>query len=188
MTHALLRVTAPLLALLVAAGCEGNYAPDEDYVPPAPNAGRERGRDPSDTLFGEEGLTLNRLTSGELFDLGEDARDGNMPVNRYLWQGALDTLDFMPLASTDPFTGVIATEWATTPENPRERFKVTAYVTSHELEASSLRVAVFREALTEDGLWVPRPVSAETVTRLEDAILTRSRQIRIAAIEQERAG
>lgn len=183
MRPAVLWATGPLLALLMTAGCSGDYAPADDYVSPQPSGGRERRPPPEDGIFGEEGLTLNRLTSGELFSGGEDPRDGKLPINRFLWQGALETLEFLPLASTDPFTGIIATEWAATPEDPGQRFKVTAYILSHELEASSLRVAVFREEMNESGQWVPRPVSAETARRLEDAILTRSRQIRIATIE-----
>lgn len=175
---------AAALAVVFLAGCEGNYAADPNEPVPAPNVGRNARPDPDDTLFGEDGLTLGRILDGSLF--GQEPEPGDrLPINRFLWQGSLETLDFLPLASTDPFTGVIATEWATTPENPAERFKVAAYVTSPELEASSLRVAVFRELRTEDGVWVPSPVSAETVRRLEDAILTRARQIRIAEIEAE---
>jgi len=154
-------------------------------VPPAPNAGRERGRDANDTLFGEGGLSFNRITQGDFFGAGEEETGGSLPVNRHLWQASLDTLSFLPLASTDPFTGVISTEWATTPADPGQRFKVTVYVSKPQLEASGLRVAVFREDRREDGLWVPQAVSRETVVRLEDAILTRARQIRIAEVAAE---
>lgn len=175
------------IAALVAA-CSGNYAADEDFRTPAPNVGQNAEGDPDDTLFGEGGLTIGSIVDGSVFGGGEEGEGGSMPVNRFLWQASLDTLSFLPLDSTDPFTGVISTEWATTPENPAQRFKVTAYVLSHELQASSLRVAVFREDRVEDGVWVPRAVSAETVTRLEDAILTRARQVRIASVEAENAG
>jgi hypothetical protein len=106
-------------------------------------------------------------------------------VNRHLWQASLDTLSFMPIASTDPFTGVISTDWVSTPEAPDERVKVTAYVTDTFLAPESLRVAVFREAQGGDGRWVTAPVAAETPRRIEDAILVRARQIRI---EEEEAG
>ena len=69
----------------------------------------------------------------------------SLPVNKFLWQASLDTLSFLPLASTDPFTGVIATDWGAAPNQPGERFKVTAYMLSPALAASSLRVAVYRE-------------------------------------------
>ena len=175
-----------LLALGVAsliAGCSGNYAADESYETPRPATGQGGKYNPNESIFGDDGASLTALFSDE----EESADGGRLPVNRYLWQGSLETLDFLPLASADPFTGVIATEWSVTPDSPGQRFKVAAYVTSPELEASSLRVAVFREDLREDGIWVPMPVSEETVRRLEDAILTRSRQIRIAELEADQA-
>ena len=111
---------------------------------------------------------------------GENALVG--AVNRHLWRASLDTLAFMPIVSTDPFTGVIATDWASTPDAPGERLKATVYVTSTDLTPQSLRVAVFREVL-QNGQWVAAPVAEETPRRIEDAILVRARQLRIAEVE-----
>ncbi len=124
---------------------------------------------------------------GGIFGGGGDDK-ARLPVNKYLWQGALDTLSFLPLASSDPFTGVIATEWGATPEVPGERFKVTAYILNPGLTAAALKVAVYREVLGDGGLWIPAPVSADTPRQLEDAILTRARQIRIAGLEDGNTG
>lgn len=174
---------------LALGGCGGNLAAPDDFETPQVTGGREGQRANVDgTLFGgDDGLSVQGLLDGT--DLGDETGgDGGFPVNRYLWQGSLETLSFLPLDSTDPFSGVIATEWATTPADPNQRFKVTVYVTKPVLEASALRVAVFREARNETGVWVPTAVSGETVTRLEDAILTRARQIRIAEVEGSETG
>lgn len=164
---------------LAACGAgKGELAAEE---PVGPRAGPEREFDPdtADSIFGDEGFSTNSLI--DFFD-GEDAeREGAIPVNKFLWQASLDTLSFLPLASTDPFTGVIATDWGITPDAPNERFKVTAYLLNSELAASSLRVAVFRERLGENGAWVSAEVNPDTPRRIEDAILTRARQIRLAA-------
>lgn len=101
-------------------------------------------------------------------------------VNRFLWRASLDTLAFLPLNSTDPFTGVIATDWAASPDAPNERFKVAAYVKSPVLTADSLQVALFREIRDPAGAWVTAPVSGATARQLEDAILVRARQLKIA--------
>ena len=114
-----------------------------------------------------------------------DQGGGLTPVNRYLWRASLDTLAFLPLNSTDPFTGVVATDWAASPDAPDERFKVTAYVTSPQLSARSLKVAVFREIRAGDGGWASAPVSGVTARQLEDAILVRARQLKIAEREQQ---
>ena len=181
-----LRLAVPALAILLAGGCAGGGASEDEAAGPPSGPMRERARTQG-KLFGDD-LTIGNITEGRLFGGGEGEGGERMPVNRYLWQAALDTLSFLPLDSTDPFTGVIATEWATTPGSPDERLKVTVYVQRPALEASSLRVAVFREARDEEGLWVPQAVSPETARRLEDAILTRARQIRIAEIEAEEDG
>lgn len=171
------RCGAVATVLLALTGCGGNYAPQEDTAR-ASGPLRDQRLESDDSIFGEGGLGLSTFT-------GEDGPGDSLPVNKYLWRAALDTLSFLPLASTDPFTGVIASDWSSTPEAPGERFRVTAYLTRPALEASSLKVAVFRESRNADGLWVPQQVSPETAAKLETAILTRARQIRIAEIEGE---
>src|ERR1700722_13995350 len=59
---------------------------------------------------------------------GADSGGGGLGVNAYLWRGALETLAFMPLASADPFGGVIITDWYQPQQSPGERFKATAYI------------------------------------------------------------
>ena len=49
---------------------------------------------------------------------------GGIGVNAYLWRGALETINFMPLASADPFGGLIITDWYQPPSAPDERLKV----------------------------------------------------------------
>jgi hypothetical protein len=100
-------------------------------------------------------------------------------VNQYLWHAALDTLRFMPLQSADPFGGVIITDWYSGPELPNERMRVTVYILDRNLRADGLKVAVFRQTHATDG-WVDAQVSAETSTKLEDDILTRARELRLA--------
>ncbi len=173
---------------LVSACGGGNYAAD-DLEGPRPGPAREFDPDRDESIFGEGGLAIGNLAGGSVSGiLGGDDENARMPVNKYLWQGALDTLSFLPLASTDPFTGVIATEWGSTPEAPGERFKVTAYILNSGLSGAALKVAVFREIQSEGGLWIPGPVSADTARQIEDAILTRARQIRIAGLEDGNTG
>ena len=69
-------------------------------------------------------------------------------VNSYLWHAALDTLSFMPLASADPFGGVIITDWYVAPNAPDERLKVTIYIMDRNLRADGLKVVVFRQTRT----------------------------------------
>lgn len=159
-----------ILVLTLAVSACGGDAPRE-IIDPEQGSGGVGGSDAGGRLRDIPGL----------FGGGESGAGGGLTaVNRYLWRASLDTLSFLPLSSTDPFTGVIATDWAASPEAPTERLKVTAYVTSPTLAAGSLDVAVFREMRGEQGEWVTAPVSSATARQLEDAILLRARQLRIA--------
>ena len=105
---------------------------------------------------------------------------GGIGVNSYLWRASLDTLAFMPLSSADPFGGVIITDWYTPPETPGDRFKISVYILGRQLRADGIRVALFRQN-RGSGQWSDAKVSKQTSTKLENEILTRARQLRIAA-------
>jgi hypothetical protein len=103
-------------------------------------------------------------------------------VNGYLWRASLDTLSFMPLASADPYGGVIITDWYVNPERPEERFKCTVYILDSRLRADGLNVAVFKQARDGAGGWVDAPSAGQTETDIENAILTKARQLRLSNI------
>ena len=117
-------------------------------------------------------------------DTGSTAISGGtartVGVNSYLWHASLDTLSFMPLASADPFGGVIITDWYSAPSDPNERMKVTIYILDRRLRADGIRIAVFRQSRSNEG-WVDSSVNPDTATKLEDAILTRARELRLAS-------
>ncbi|CAN5169919.1 MAG: DUF3576 domain-containing protein [Sphingomonas sp.] len=98
-------------------------------------------------------------------------------VNGYLWQAALDTVSFAPLLQADANSGVIITDWYANPRTPGERVKLTVAILDQDLRADALRVAAARQVL-QNGTWVEAPVTAATVQKLEDIILTRARDIR----------
>jgi hypothetical protein len=92
-------------------------------------------------------------------------------VNKYIWSAAIEVLDFMPIQSIDPFTGVIVTGYGTPPGGSRS-YRATVLVRDPSLDARSLNVAL----LTRGGAAAP----AATTRAIEDAILTRARQLRIS--------
>jgi len=104
-------------------------------------------------------------------------------VNGYLWQATLSTLSFMPLASADPYGGVVITDWYVNPEKPDERFKVTVYILDARLRADGLSVAVFKQNRDATGAWIDAPTATQTETDFENAILTRARQLRLSNIK-----
>lgn len=107
-------------------------------------------------------------------------------VNRYLWGASLETMDFMPILMADPVAGVITTDWYANPQVPSERFKANVYILDTALRADALRVSVFKQvpAQLPDGqiMWQDAPVNPATAAELENAILTRARELRLNSL------
>jgi len=114
----------------------------------------------------------NRLAPSRVTTIG---------VNSYLWRAAVDTVSFAPLLQANAASGVIITDWYTNPRSPGERVKLTVSILDQDLRADALRVAASRQVL-QNGGWVDAPVTAATVQKLEDIILTRARDLRRVAI------
>lgn len=132
------------------------------------------------TLFGPGGLAL----LGGDKKKGEEAGNG-INVNAYLWRASLDTIDFIPLASADPFGGVIITDWYAPPESPTERFKMTVFIMDRTLRSDGVHVSVFRQVQNSAGEWADAPVEKKTAVDMENAILTRARELRTATASRK---
>ena len=131
------------------------------------------------SIFGDGGLSI-------LGGRGEkdEAADGSsgLAINSFLWRASLDTVSFMPLASADPFGGVILTDWYSPPETPNERFKINVFILTRELTSDGIRVRSFKQ-VKEGRNWVDAEASAATARQLENTILTRARQLRVAQLD-----
>lgn len=111
-------------------------------------------------------------------------RPAGIGVNSFLWRASLDTISFMPLREVDPFGGVIVTDWYANPELPSERFQVTVYILDTRLRGDALSVRVFRQERNEAGEWIDASVTPATAVDIENAILTRARQLRISTLDE----
>lgn len=164
---------AGLLALpIVACSAFGNDTDVKQTYPDPDTDALKKGKITGDggiVLFGDSG----RANGGQTGGVG-------IGVNSYLWRATLDSIAFMPLSSADPFGGVIITDWYASPENPNERFKVTVYVLDRDLRADALKVALFRQTRDYGNNWIDASVDPKTSGDLENAILTRARQLRLA--------
>jgi hypothetical protein len=106
--------------------------------------------------------------------------DAGLAVNKYLWRAALETFQFMPLLSEDPFGGVIVTDWYSPPTANGERFKATVYVLGRQLRSDGVKVALFRQVPGAGG-WTDAPVNPATATDIENKVLARARELRAQA-------
>jgi hypothetical protein len=165
-------VLLTLLAPLLLAGCGSGSAirgvSDDEYQDYRTKGG-EQGK-----LGGDQGLVFG-VGKGSNSDASQAG--AALGVNAYLWRGALDTLSFMPLASADPFGGVIITDWYEPPAGQGERFKATAYILGRQLRADGIKVSIFRQVNT-NGRWVDAAVSPVTTADIENKVLARARELR----------
>lgn len=163
-----------LLTLTVAACANSRPVTDEEIM-----NSEERRKARVGKLFGEDAFVFGPGGKRKR----EQDSGGGVAVNGFLWRASLDTMSFLPLNSADPFGGVIITDWYSPPESPSERFKVQIYILDRQLRADGLRVSVFRQIRDPSGAWTNAQVTPETAADLENAILTRARQLRIESGE-----
>ncbi|KFE34054.1 DUF3576 domain-containing protein [Thioclava atlantica] len=177
-TRHLLTSTAVLGLCLTLAGCGNGTSSGRLFSwggATAANANQQNANQLSH-VAGENTAVIDRNTpavrkKSTLWDLFSGNGDPNITVevNKYLWQASLDVLDFLPIQEVDPFSGVIVTGYGTPPGGGRA-YRATVYVTDPALDARSLKVSL----RTRSGA-----VSADTQRAVEDAILTRARELRI---------
>jgi hypothetical protein len=161
-----------LIALLSGCGIFGNSAKVENHKNSQLTLEESRG-----SLLGDSGIGLN----------GSKDKDNNgagLGVNGFLWRATLDTLGFMPLASADPFGGVIITDWYEDPKAKGERFKVNALILDKTLRADGVKITVFKQKSDSKGAWHDIEVNSHVARDLEDTILTRAREMRLAQISK----
>ncbi len=165
------RLVAPLLILSLAlAACSVLESGD----PPPPKERIQR-QNRNGSITGDDGI----LFGGKAARGSEQGTGGGIGVNSFLWRASLDSIAFMPLSSADPFGGVIISDWYASPDVPTERFKITVYILDQQLRADGVKAAVFRQVRDAAGNWSDAPVDPKTPVDLENAILTRARQLRL---------
>ena len=139
---------------------------------------QERAREEEGRFFGGNAL--------DIFNFGDDKKQSvvrsGISVNSFLWRATLDTISFMPLSSADPFGGVVITDWYAPPNTPEERYKLSVFILSRQLRANGIRVAVHRQKL-DGSVWRSSNVANDTAVKLENQILTRARQLRVASLK-----
>ena len=126
-------------------------------------------------LFGDDGLTF---FGGEEKNNGSFASVG-MPINPYLWKASLETINFMPLSSADPFAGLIITDWYSQ-NNTNERCKVNIFIRGAELKTSNLKVNSFCQTLSDTNNWVSDETDVEINAQIENAILNKAKKLKLS--------
>jgi hypothetical protein len=152
-----LKIAAALTAAFAISGCGGVNLGQRD---PSSNSGSR--------TIDAEAEALPTTSIWEFFNRGD--AESKVAVNKYLWAASIEVLNFLPIQTVDPFTGVIVTGYGTPPNGGRA-YRATVLIDDPALDARSLTVAL----QTRGGA-----ASTATIRAVEDAILSRARQLRIA--------
>lgn len=170
------QIVLALLITLSVAGCAG-VEKKAQYPTGLDRDGLDDGDiySEKESIFGPGGLSI--------LGRDDDKPSGDaITVNSYLWRASLDTVSFMPLSNVDPFGGVILTDWYNDPATPDERYKLNVFVIGSQLRSDAVNVSAFQQK-KRSGKWVDVAVDPTIATKIEDTILTRARQIRVAGKE-----
>ncbi len=129
-------------------------------------------------LLGKGGLSFGDILNRESKTQDSETNTVNMSVNVFLWRGALETLDFMPLSSADPIGGTIITDWYSTTSNENERCKLNIFISGKKLNTENLKVTSFCQEF-KNQIWVNKLVDKENNTKIENAILNKAKKLRL---------
>ncbi len=175
-----------ILCCLLLTGCGGDAPELEAEYPLIPKRQRalRRGTVTGSglALYGRRKETENETGGlfGGLVGGSSGAVAANpLGVNSFLWRATLDTVSFMPLASADPFGGVVITDWYEDPKVLGERFKLNILIMDKQLRADGIKVNLFKQSLDAQGNWHDSATNATTARSIEDAILTKARELKI---------
>jgi hypothetical protein len=159
--------------LAILAGCSNGLDVKSEY----PQSQEDERRARAGKLTGEGGLKLfSGFSDGE--DGGGSGANVGIGINSYLWRATLDTLSFMPLASADPFGGVVITDWYEDADAKGERFKVNVLILDTKLHANALKVSVFKQNRVR-GEWRDAKPNQKLIIDLENKILTSARNYKV---------
>ena len=130
-------------------------------------------------LLGKGGLSVgglinrdkNKKTTNSVGAIG-------IPINIYLWRGALETVSFMPLTAADPIGGTILTDWYSTSNNEDERCKLNIFITGSELKTQNLKVTTFCQNY-KNQKWVNSNIEEINNLKIEDAILNKAKKLKL---------
>jgi len=129
-------------------------------------------------MLGKGGLSVDGILGTGKEKNNNSSASVNMPINVFLWRGALDTIDFMPLNSADPIGGTIITDWYSTTENQNERCKLNIFITGQNLKTENLKVTSFCQEYKNE-IWVNKNIDKTNNIKIENAILNKAKKLRL---------
>jgi hypothetical protein len=174
--YRLLPAFAASVSLLIA-GCGSDRA-ESDAPPPAPKpTAAQTASSKPDEIDTESNIWMVLGMAKRPSQRNQGPQTGDQ-VSPILWEAAHDALNFVKIASEDPLTGVVQTDWYSPPGKPNERLRISVFILARALRSDSVSVSVEREQRSPSGQWSAATIAKDAVAELESAVLLRARHIR----------
>ena len=129
-------------------------------------------------MLGKGGLSFDDVLGRNNNDNSNSSVSVGMSINAFLWRGALETINFMPLTSADPVGGTIITDWYSTTENEKERCKLNIFISGKKLQTENLKVTSFCQEY-KNQIWVNKTIDKSNNIKIENAILNKAKKLRL---------
>ncbi|MDR0632870.1 MAG: DUF3576 domain-containing protein [Holosporales bacterium] len=139
----------------------------------APVAPSDANRSNFGSIFGDSAILLKGKKEQK-----RSLSRGKVAVNKFLWEGAIETIAFMPILMADPTRGRIATDWYSAEERPDIRVRVLVTIAGQELRADAIHVFVERQKKSRKKGWQNSRLAQSDCTKLEILMVDRARKIR----------
>lgn len=142
-------------------------ANSDDY----PKSREDRIRDEIGSITGGEGVVFRPSKIRNKSTQTPDAK-----FNKYIWQSAIKTLDYAPIASLDKENGIFITEWFTSRDAQNTQLKVSVIIKDDVIGAESIDVIV-QQKVKNRNRWVAVQNNQEISMKLSEEILRYAREI-----------
>ena len=129
-------------------------------------------------MLGKGGLSVDGILGNNKKDADNTNVSIGMSINPFLWRGALETINFMPLTSADPVGGTIITDWYSTTNNEKERCKLNIFISGKKLQTENLKVTSFCQEY-KNQIWVNKVIDKSNNVKIENAILNKAKKLRL---------
>lgn len=142
-----------------------------------PVSDAERKLEEMGSIAGSEGLVFR---PGKI--KSDATKTKGCTVNKYIWQAAIETLNFVPLSSADFNGGIIITEWHSPKGRPNFRFKINIFIKDDVIHPDSIQVKIFEQTLKNKQWLEPETANkSDLAFNIEDTILRKARNLYISA-------
>lgn len=158
-----------LLIITSTIALQANFADDDKY----PKTVQERKAEEMGSILGGEGITFSPSKIKN-----DSTRSGTHNVNKYLWQAAINVVNFAPLQSSDNAGGVIITDWYSPKNKPNYSFKINVFIRDNVISPDSIEIKVFERTL-KNGQWLQADKTSDLAIALENKILRLARELYI---------